>query len=77
MWREQCVMEQEFYKGLAERVRAIAEKADPFTQRRLLNLATQYEAKGAHGSRSGAIERPVPMPRTTLSSSIFSGPGEV
>jgi hypothetical protein len=29
-------MEQEFYKGLAHRVRDLAEKADPFTRRRLL-----------------------------------------
>ncbi|MGY4325642.1 hypothetical protein ACVWWG_000056 [Bradyrhizobium sp. LB7.2] len=36
-----CVMEQEFYQGLAQRVRAIAEQADPFTRRRLLDLASQ------------------------------------
>lgn len=39
-------MEQEFYRGLAHRVRALAETADPFTRRRLLDLAKRYDAKG-------------------------------
>jgi hypothetical protein len=39
-------MKQEFYQGLANRVRTIAEKADPFTRRRLLDLAKRYDAKG-------------------------------
>ncbi|MET4276228.1 MULTISPECIES: hypothetical protein [unclassified Bradyrhizobium] len=68
-------MEQEFYQGLAQRVRIIAEKADPFTRRRLLDLAKRYDAKG--GSRAAtSIERPLPVPRTTPPSSIFSGPSE-
>jgi hypothetical protein len=37
-----CVMELEFYQGLAQRVRVIADKADPFTRRRLLE---RYDAK--------------------------------
>jgi hypothetical protein len=69
-------MEQEFYLGLAQRVRVIAEKADPFTRRRLLDLAKRYDAKGSPASRSGATERPLPTPRTTPPDSIFSGPGE-
>jgi hypothetical protein len=69
-------MEQEFYKGLAHRVRDLAEKADPFTRRRLLDLAGRYDAKGG-SSRPGPAERPLPAPRSTLPSSIFSGPGEV
>jgi hypothetical protein len=40
------VMGQEFYESLAQRVRVIAEKADPFTRRRLLGLAKRYDAKG-------------------------------
>ncbi|MET4479140.1 hypothetical protein [Bradyrhizobium sp. F1.13.3] len=68
-------MEQEFYQGLAQRVRTIAEKADPFTRRRLLDLAKRYDVKG--GSRPvNPIERPLPAPRTTPPASIFSGPGE-
>ncbi|QIP07869.1 hypothetical protein [Bradyrhizobium symbiodeficiens] len=68
-------MEQEFYLGLAQRVRVIAEKADPFTRRRLLDLAKRYDAKGGI-SRSEPTERPLPVPRTTAPASIFSGPGE-
>ncbi|UPK31460.1 hypothetical protein [Bradyrhizobium sp. 195] len=69
-------MEQEFYQGLAQRVRAIAEQADPFTRRRLLDLAKRYDAKGWPTARSAATERPLPAPRTTPPTSIFSGPGE-
>ena len=68
-------MEQEFYQGLAHRVRALAEKADPFTRRRLLDLAKRYDAKGGT-ARSAAIERPLPVPRTTPPASVFAGPGE-
>ncbi|OSI24817.1 hypothetical protein [Bradyrhizobium canariense] len=70
-------MEQEFYQGLAQRVRAIAEKADPFTRRRLMDLAKRYDAKGSPTLRSGATERPLPTPRATPPASIFSGRGEV
>ncbi|WP_354264841.1 hypothetical protein [Bradyrhizobium sp. GM2.2] len=69
-------MEQEFYLGLAQRVRAIAERADPFTRRRLLDLAKRYDAKGSPTARSGAAERPLPVPRTTPPISTFTGPGE-
>ncbi|QAU48862.1 hypothetical protein [Bradyrhizobium guangzhouense] len=69
-------MEQEFYQGLAHRVRTLAEKADPFTRRRLLDLAKRYDAKGGQTSRPAAAERPLPTPRTTPPASILSGPGE-
>ncbi|MCK1268929.1 hypothetical protein IVB44_08565 [Bradyrhizobium sp. 49] len=69
-------MEQEFYQGLALRVRAMADKADPFTRRRLLDLAKRYDAKGGPASRSGATERPLPAPRTAPPASIFAGRGE-
>lgn len=51
-------MEQEFYRGLAQRVRVLADKADPFTRRRLLELAKRYDAKGGT-SRSRPAERPL------------------
>jgi hypothetical protein len=35
-----CVMEQQFYPGLAHRVLTLAEKANSFTMRRLLELET-------------------------------------
>ncbi|CUT13447.1 hypothetical protein BF49_4527 [Bradyrhizobium sp.] len=68
-------MEQEFYESLAQRVRALADRADPFTRRRLLDLAKRYDAKGGT-ARSGPTERPLPVPPTTPPASIFSGPGE-
>ncbi|MCK1351382.1 hypothetical protein IVB56_09715 [Bradyrhizobium sp. CW7] len=67
-------MEQEFYRGLAQRVRALAETADPFTRRRLLDLAKRYDAKGEL-LRSGAAERPLPVPRITPPA-VSTGPGE-
>ncbi|WP_247348883.1 MULTISPECIES: hypothetical protein [unclassified Bradyrhizobium] len=45
-------MEQEFYRGLDHRVRNLAEKADPFTRRGLLDLANRYDTKGDGSSRS-------------------------
>ncbi|MCK1393949.1 hypothetical protein [Bradyrhizobium sp. 1] len=68
-------MEQEFYQGLAQRVRVMADTADPFTRRRLLDLAKQYDSKG-RTALSRATERPLPVPRTTPPTSTFSGPGE-
>ena len=38
-------MTEEFRKQHAMTVRAIAEKADPFTKKRLLDLADQYDRK--------------------------------
>ncbi|WP_275170236.1 hypothetical protein [Bradyrhizobium sp. CSS354] len=69
-------MEQEFYRGLAQRVGGMAEKADPFTRRRLLDLAERYDSRGGHPSASGPTERPLPTPRTTPAAATFSGPGE-
>lgn len=69
-------MEQEFYQGLAHRVRTIAEKADPFTRRRLLDLAKRYDAKGGQALRPAATERPLPVPPATPPESISSGSGE-
>ncbi|MCK1656635.1 MULTISPECIES: hypothetical protein [unclassified Bradyrhizobium] len=69
-------MEQEFYQGLAHRVRTLAERADPFTRRRLLDLAKRYDAKSGQPPSPAAAERPLPVPRTTPPGSIFSGPGE-
>jgi hypothetical protein len=69
-------MEQEFYRGLAQRVWVLAEKADPFTRRRLLELAKRYDAKGSPTSRSGPAERPLPVLRTTPPVLTFTGPGE-
>jgi hypothetical protein len=70
--------QQEFYRGLAQRVRDLVEKADPFTRRRSQKLAQEYDVKGGSALRPArAVERPLPMPRTTPRTSILSGPGEV
>jgi hypothetical protein len=59
-------MDEEFYRQQALRVRDLAGKADPFTRRRLLDLADRYDAKGGAPSRaSRVIERPLPLPRAS------------
>lgn len=68
------VMEREFYRGLAQRVRGIAERADPFTRRRLLVLAERYDAKGRPQGTVPRAEKPLPLPRVSLH--IVKGPGE-
>ena len=45
-------MNDEFFKEQAQRVRTIAEKADPFTKRRLLDLADRYDGKLGRPSRA-------------------------
>jgi hypothetical protein len=53
-------MDKEFYRQQALRVRDLAGKADPFTRRRLLDLAARYDAEGGAPSRaSRAIELPL------------------
>jgi hypothetical protein len=39
------MMNDEYFKQQADRVRAMADKADPFTKKRLLDLAERYDAK--------------------------------
>ncbi len=63
---------EEIYSGFAQRARDLAEKADPFTRRRLLDLAKKYDAK----CRPSAIARPLPTARTTQPATLFSGTGE-
>jgi hypothetical protein len=64
---------EEFYKTYAQRARDLAEKADPFTRIRLLELARRYDAKSRPGSTNG---RPLQPPRTTPPSMLLSGSGE-
>jgi hypothetical protein len=57
-------MDQEFYRQQAQRARDLAERADPFARKRLLDLADSYDVKGGGPSRaSRAIERPLPLAR--------------
>lgn len=70
-------MGYEFYRELAQQARDLAERADPFTGQRLLKLAGSYDVKGGNLARAPwPTERPLPIPRTTPSASMFSGPGE-
>jgi len=64
---------EEFYRGFAQRARDLAEKADPITRRRLLELAKRYDLKSRPGSLSG---RSIPPPRATPPTVLFSGAGE-
>lgn len=65
---------EEFYRGFAQRARDLAERADPFTRKRLLELAQRYDARSKPPVSGGA--RPLPPTRMTLPTSIFSGSGE-
>jgi hypothetical protein len=57
-------MDQEFYRQQARRVRDLAERADPFTRKRLLALADKYDVRcGDLWRASRPNERPLPFPR--------------
>jgi hypothetical protein len=57
-------MDVELSKQQALRARDLAEKADPFTRKRLLALAQKYDAKAGDPSpASRMIDGPVPLPR--------------
>ena len=53
-------MDDEYFKEQAARVRNIASFADPFTKKRLLDLAERYDTKSPR--------RPTPLPKVTPSS---------
>ena len=64
-------MDDDFYKQHAQRVRDLADKADPFTRKRLLDLADKYDAQTGKPSRaSRMIERPIPVPRDQTHSQL-------
>ncbi|SFQ30091.1 hypothetical protein SAMN05216330_12422 [Bradyrhizobium sp. Ghvi] len=64
---------EDFYRDFAQRARDLAENADPFTKRRLLDLAQRYDLKSRPGSEGG---RSIPPPRSTPPTVLFSGSGE-
>ena len=45
-------MNDEYLKEQSQRVRTLAEKADPFTKKRLLDLAEKYDARLGKPSRA-------------------------
>ncbi len=64
---------EEFYRGFAQQARELAEKADPFTRRRLLELARRYDAQSKPGYQSA---RTAPPRRAMSPTTVFSGPGD-
>lgn len=69
-------MDQVFFREQALRVRGLAEKADPFTRKRLLDLADKYGAKAGGPSRaSRLIDSPLPLPKSNAAHS-YSQSGE-
>ncbi len=53
----------DYFREHAARVRAIAERADPFTKKRLLDLAERYELQAGKPSRATrSLDRPIPLP---------------
>lgn len=64
---------EDFYRDFAKRARDLAENADPFTRRRLLDLAQRYDLKSKPGSPGG---RSIPPPRATPPTALFAGSGE-
>ena len=62
------VMDSKFLIEHAARCRSLADKADEFTKRRLLDLADRYETRLVNGpSRASSIlKNPVDMPDARL-----------
>ncbi|BAR57883.1 hypothetical protein ACVIWV_006934 [Bradyrhizobium diazoefficiens] len=65
-------MDEDFCREQAQRARALAKRADPFTRRRPLALVSRYDAMWAAPTQDSKIERPLPV-RTAPPASIFSG----
>jgi hypothetical protein len=58
-------MDDDFYQQQARHIHDLADKADPFTRKRLLGLADKYDVRAGTPTRaSRMIERPLPLPRT-------------
>jgi hypothetical protein len=56
-------MNDDYFKEQAARVRAIADRADPFTRKRLLDLAERYDLRVGKPSRATrSIPPPNPLP---------------
>jgi hypothetical protein len=53
-------MNEEFLRERARAVRSLAERADPFTKKRLLALADSYEKQVSPPSRRTPLPKPPP-----------------
>jgi len=68
-------MDNSFLKAHAERCRSLAAKADEFTRKRLLDLASRYDATLISGpTRVANVPRVPPRPASELPWSAVSGP---
>jgi hypothetical protein len=67
------VMHEDFCKELTQLIRALADRADSFSRRRLLVLVGRNAPRVADPLK--AAERPLPV-RATPPASILSGSGE-
>ena len=74
LWGGGGVMEHEFYRRLARRLPDIAERAHPFSRRRLLMLAERYEATGLPQVPAPRAERLLPISPPYLH--VVRGPGK-
>ena len=52
-------MNEDYFKEQAARVRQIASNADPFTKRRLLDLAEKYDGRKS-------VRQPTPLPSVKI-----------
>ena len=48
------VLDEEFFKGHVRKIQELAEGADPFIKKRLLQLARKYEHQNSEPSRASA-----------------------
>jgi hypothetical protein len=51
-YRAVSVLDQEFFKGHLQKIHKLAEGADPFIKKRLLQLAKKYEQQNSEPSRA-------------------------
>jgi hypothetical protein len=57
-------MGEDYFKEQAARLRQIASSADPFTKRRLLDLAEKYDGRKS-------ARRPTPLPSLTMEHEVY------
>jgi hypothetical protein len=69
-----CDMNDEYFIEQSRRVRGLADKADPFTKKRLLALAESYDSRLGRPSRATRQLPPVAIPN--LHSDDHNGGGE-
>ena len=62
-------MNEDYFKEQAARLRTIASKADPFTKRRLLDLAERYDGRKS-------ARQPTPLPSVDLDNKRHSKGGD-